>query len=147
MVIALIALIVVGPEQLPSVLRKLGKQVAQIKAMTSSVRDEFMAGLDEANPANWLENNSDTVSEPPANPRNLEELEAQTRMADQAAAAERAAEEQAMGKEAADAQQAEFEAKAARSKRSYSSQPDAPDAESKPTSEESGGTDSGSEGQ
>lgn len=58
LVIALIALVVVGPEQLPSVLRKAGKQVAQLRAMTSSVRDEFMAGVEAADPTTWDDQSS-----------------------------------------------------------------------------------------
>jgi sec-independent protein translocase protein TatB len=58
LVIAMVALIAVGPEQLPTVLRKIGRVVAQVRSMTSSLRDEFMAGLDDvsdaANPNSWL---------------------------------------------------------------------------------------------
>ena len=53
MVIALLALIVVGPEQLPGVLRKLGQTAAHLRSMSSSLRDEFMTGLDQANPTKW----------------------------------------------------------------------------------------------
>lgn len=53
MVIALIALIVVGPEQLPGVLRKLGQTAAHLRSRSSSLRDEFMTGLDQANPTKW----------------------------------------------------------------------------------------------
>jgi sec-independent protein translocase protein TatB len=58
LVIAMVALIAVGPEQLPSVLRKFGRRVSQLRSMTSGLRDEFMAGLDDANeavnPNSWL---------------------------------------------------------------------------------------------
>ena len=102
LVIALIALVVVGPEQLPSVLRKLGKQAAQLRSMTQSIRDEFMSGVDEVNPTNWMEDTSDV----PKNPNSREELEKGMD------SAEIRAEEEAMGKKAAAEQQAKFESKA-----------------------------------
>jgi Tat protein translocase TatB subunit len=46
-VIALIALIALGPEQLPSVMRKLGALSAQIRSMTTDLKQEFLSGLDE----------------------------------------------------------------------------------------------------
>ncbi len=100
--IALIALVIVGPEQLPSVLRKLGKQAAQLRSMTQSIRDEFMSGVDEVNPVNWMEDTSDV----PKNPTSREELEGRMDTA------EIQAEEEAMGKKAAAEQQAKFESKA-----------------------------------
>jgi sec-independent protein translocase protein TatB len=58
LVIAMVALIAVGPEQLPVVLRKVGRAVAQVRSMTAGLRDEFMAGLDDAseavNPNRWI---------------------------------------------------------------------------------------------
>ncbi len=102
LVIALIALVVVGPEQLPSVLRKLGKQAAQLRSMTQSIRDEFMSGVDEVNPTNWMEDTSDV----PKNPTSREDLEQQMD------SAEKQAEEEALGKQAAAEQQAKFESKA-----------------------------------
>ncbi|MDH3681045.1 MAG: twin-arginine translocase TatA/TatE family subunit [Acidimicrobiia bacterium] len=63
LVIAMVALIAVGPEQLPSVLRKIGKGVAQIRAMTAGLRDEFMSGIDEVtdavDPQKWTGSGSD----------------------------------------------------------------------------------------
>ena len=53
LVIALIALVVVGPEQLPSVLRKAGKYASQLRSMSTGLRDEFMAGVDEVDPTKW----------------------------------------------------------------------------------------------
>lgn len=53
LVIALIALVVVGPEQLPSVLRKAGKYASQIRSMSTGLRQEFMAGVDELDPTKW----------------------------------------------------------------------------------------------
>lgn len=63
LVIAMVALIAVGPEQLPSVLRKFGRGVAQIRSMTAGLREEFMSGLDEVtdvvDPKSWTGSGSD----------------------------------------------------------------------------------------
>ena len=63
LVIALVALIAVGPEQLPSVLRKAGKAMAQVRSMTMGLREEFMSGLDEVkdvgDPDKWMGSGSD----------------------------------------------------------------------------------------
>ncbi len=60
MVIALIALIVVGPEQLPSVMRKVGETIAQLRSMSSSLRTEFMSGLQEADITRWGDGSADS---------------------------------------------------------------------------------------
>lgn len=56
-VIGLVALIVVGPEQLPGLIRRVGQVVAQARTMTDNFRGEFMAGLDEiesaTDPRRW----------------------------------------------------------------------------------------------
>jgi len=58
LVIAVVVLIAVGPEQLPSVLRKGGRLLAQARSMTSGLRDEFMSGIedvsDAADPKTWM---------------------------------------------------------------------------------------------
>lgn len=59
MVIALIALIVVGPEQLPGLLRKAGQLTAQVRTLSNSFRDEFMNGLDQADPTRWTGEGTD----------------------------------------------------------------------------------------
>lgn len=63
LVIALVALIAVGPEQLPGVLRKLGRFAAQARTVTSNLRDEFMSGIDEVNdlvdPEKWTGSGTD----------------------------------------------------------------------------------------
>jgi sec-independent protein translocase protein TatB len=46
-VVALVVLIAVGPEQLPGMIRKVGQTVAQLRSMTEGLRTEFMAGLEE----------------------------------------------------------------------------------------------------
>ncbi len=55
LVIALVALIVVGPEQLPGVLRKAGQYASQLRTMSDGVRREFMAGVDEVDPNKWVD--------------------------------------------------------------------------------------------
>ena len=53
LVIAVIALIVFGPEKLPDMARTVGRGVNQLKSMASDVKSDFDAGLatDEAAPA------------------------------------------------------------------------------------------------
>lgn len=46
LVIAIVALIVVGPEQLPVVMRKIGRYAAQVRRMANGLRQEFMDGLE-----------------------------------------------------------------------------------------------------
>jgi sec-independent protein translocase protein TatB len=54
LVIALIALIVVGPEQLPGVLRKVGKSAGQLRKMADGLKNDFMSGMDELDPNSWV---------------------------------------------------------------------------------------------
>jgi len=67
LVIAVIALIALGPEQLPVVMRRIGNAVQQARKATDSLRQEFMGGLDEiqgaANPDTWL-NGTGTDDDP-----------------------------------------------------------------------------------
>ncbi|NNF55443.1 MAG: hypothetical protein HKN03_13505 [Acidimicrobiales bacterium] len=46
LLICVLALVVVGPEQLPGLLRKLGQYAGQAKQMSDSLRAEFMAGAE-----------------------------------------------------------------------------------------------------
>lgn len=55
LVIALIALIVVGPEQLPSVLRRIGKTAGSLRHMADGLKKDFMSGMDELDPNKWSE--------------------------------------------------------------------------------------------
>lgn len=55
LIIALVALVVVGPEQLPSVMRKAGQYASQIRTMSSGLRQEFMAGVEELDPTSSKE--------------------------------------------------------------------------------------------
>ncbi len=63
LVIALVALIAIGPEQLPSVMRKVGGFVGQARSITSGLRDEFMSGIDDLKDAadveTWTGSGSD----------------------------------------------------------------------------------------
>lgn len=89
LVIAMVALIAVGPEQLPSVLRKVGRFVGQARSMTSGIRDEFMSGLDEvkdlADPDEWLgtgSNDDPVVPRGYANRKRAEEARLSAESAD-----------------------------------------------------------------
>lgn len=46
-VIALVLLIAVGPEQLPGLIRRVGQVAGQAREMTDSLRSEFMSGMEE----------------------------------------------------------------------------------------------------
>ncbi len=77
-VIALVLLITVGPEQLPGLIRRVGSAVSQVRGMTDSLRSEFMAGMDEidrvTDPNAWAasagpsDNAPKPKSTPPATP-------------------------------------------------------------------------------
>lgn len=60
-VIALILLMAVGPEQLPGLIRRVGKTVSEVKGMTEGLRAEFMSGMEEieraTNPEAWAAGN------------------------------------------------------------------------------------------
>lgn len=46
-IVALVLLIAVGPEQLPGVIRRAGTVIGQAKSMTEGLRSDFMSGMDE----------------------------------------------------------------------------------------------------
>lgn len=48
LVIGLVALIVVGPEQLPSLIRRVGQVVGQVRSVTDGLKKDFMDTVDEA---------------------------------------------------------------------------------------------------
>lgn len=58
-VIALLALIVVGPEQLPGLMRKAGQTASQLRSMSNSLRTEFMNGIDQADVTKWGKGTND----------------------------------------------------------------------------------------
>lgn len=64
LIIGLVLLIAVGPEQLPGVIRRVGSTVAQARSMTDGLRSEFMAGLDEIERAADVERWSDSDPAP-----------------------------------------------------------------------------------
>ena len=47
MVVAIIALVVFGPEKLPEIARTLGRYASQLRKVAGEVRSEFEFGLDE----------------------------------------------------------------------------------------------------
>ncbi|MEM8922919.1 MAG: twin-arginine translocase TatA/TatE family subunit [Actinomycetota bacterium] len=66
LVIAVIALLAIGPEQLPGVMRKIGGFVSQARSVTTGLRDEFMSGMDGlsevtdlAKPESWMGSGSE----------------------------------------------------------------------------------------
>ncbi|MGI9613394.1 MAG: Sec-independent protein translocase protein TatB [Acidimicrobiales bacterium] len=79
LVIAMVALIAVGPEQLPGLLRKIGRFLGQARSVTSNLRDEFMSGIDEVNeladPDKWMGSGS---ADDPVVPRGYAEQQSAT---------------------------------------------------------------------
>lgn len=59
LLIAIVLLVAVGPEQLPGLVRKIGKTAGELKTMSDRVREEFMSGvnqLEEAvEPKTWTD--------------------------------------------------------------------------------------------
>jgi len=59
LVICVVLLLAVGPEQLPGLIRKIGNLAAQVRSMTDSFRSDFMSGVEEleqaTNPKKWSE--------------------------------------------------------------------------------------------
>jgi sec-independent protein translocase protein TatA len=46
MVVAVVALIVFGPQRLPEIARSVGRALNELKRQASDIRNEFEAGLD-----------------------------------------------------------------------------------------------------
>ena len=63
LVVAVIALIVFGPQRLPEIARTVGKTLAQLRRMAAEVRSEFESGMDVDAVADEPE---DTPPAPPA---------------------------------------------------------------------------------
>ena len=57
LVVAVLALIVFGPERLPDIARTIGRTLNELRRMAAEVKDEFSAGLDDV---------EDEPDEPPA---------------------------------------------------------------------------------
>ena len=91
LVIAVVLLIAVGPEQLPGVIRRAGTVVAQARSMTEGLRSEFMAGLDEieqaVDPHEWGPYSGDS-SAAPRNRRATGDRATRTAASDEERAAE-----------------------------------------------------------
>ena len=47
MVVAMIALVVFGPEKLPEIARTVGRTVSDLRRMANEARSEFRSGLDD----------------------------------------------------------------------------------------------------
>lgn len=47
-IVAMLALIVFGPEKLPGMLRSVGKTLGELRRMASEVKSDFQSGLDDA---------------------------------------------------------------------------------------------------
>ena len=50
LVVAMIALIVFGPEKLPGILRSVGKTIGELRRMATEVTEDFRSGLDDPPP-------------------------------------------------------------------------------------------------
>lgn len=96
LVIALVALIAIGPEQLPGVMRKVGGFVSQARSVTSGLRDEFMSGMDEikeqADVTTWM---GSGMADDPVVPRGFAASEAKKKADKKAEKAEKKAENKA----------------------------------------------------
>ena len=68
-VVALVLLMAVGPEQLPGVIRRVGRGASQIRSMTEGLRSDFMAGMEEIERAtdaeSWAKGSGPDGSEKP----------------------------------------------------------------------------------
>jgi Tat protein translocase TatB subunit len=64
LIVAVIALIVFGPQKLPEIARTAGRFLNQLKSMANEVRSEFSAGLDVVDD----EPVADEVTVPPEEP-------------------------------------------------------------------------------
>jgi Tat protein translocase TatB subunit len=50
LVIAIVALIVFGPERLPDIAKRIGRTASQMRRMAADVQDEFRSGFDTDDP-------------------------------------------------------------------------------------------------
>ncbi|MEM7322388.1 MAG: twin-arginine translocase TatA/TatE family subunit [Actinomycetota bacterium] len=73
-VIALILLMAVGPEQLPGLIRRVGRTVSEVRGMTEGLRAEFMSGLEEieraTDPEAWAAGGNEPTKVKPRSERN-----------------------------------------------------------------------------
>ncbi len=68
MLIAIVLLIAVGPEQLPGVIRRVGRTMGQLKSMSDRLRDDFMAGMNQIDEATDVKSWADKLETPWADP-------------------------------------------------------------------------------
>ena len=67
MVVVIVALVFIGPDQLPKVAKQVGKALADLRRTTNDLRYEFMNGLDEAQPTPPRRNPARPTVKPAAN--------------------------------------------------------------------------------
>ncbi len=68
MLIAIVLLIAVGPEQLPGLIRKVGRTMGQLKSMSDRLRDDFMDGMNQIEEATDVKSWADKLETPWADP-------------------------------------------------------------------------------
>jgi sec-independent protein translocase protein TatB len=68
MLIAIVLLIAVGPEQLPGVIRRVGRTMGQLKSMSDRLRDDFMSGMNQIEEATDVKSWADKLETPWADP-------------------------------------------------------------------------------
>ena len=64
MLIAIVLLIAVGPEQLPGVIRKVGRTMGQLKSMSDRLRDDFVTGMNQIEEASDVKSWADKLETP-----------------------------------------------------------------------------------
>lgn len=68
MLIAIVLLIAVGPEQLPGLIRRVGRTMGQLKSMSDRLRDDFMTGMNQIEDATDVKSWADKLETPWAEP-------------------------------------------------------------------------------
>lgn len=68
MLVAVIALIVFGPQRLPEIARSLGKGIAEFRRQASDIKSEFQSSLDSDDDADGESGPEDEQPAPPALP-------------------------------------------------------------------------------
>lgn len=76
MVLGVLALILLGPEQLPDLARKLGKFINEIKRTTDGLKDEFTnAGINPSNLLEEIKREGPTAPEAAQTPESIQPVE------------------------------------------------------------------------
>ena len=68
LVVAVLALIILGPQKLPEVARTVGRFISEMRRMAGEVRSEFAAGFDDEPPAPEVDDEQDDAIEDAASP-------------------------------------------------------------------------------